>query len=203
MLRVIFNDWLIYQNILAKHTLICFGSMVRNCKQNKWKIWFAFSVFYFTVYMYTCFHDKLCWVVLKEVFIMSNLGIGVADLCLCTRPISFCLVWISCSNLHTVMDAKLCVFMFVFRERRPTFAWRLKVLAAPAMVALAPVAAVEAEARAGHAATPHVAAEGLHVPGVQSLAPAPAPRFTLTEATVCLRARGNNSCVLTTDHLMC
>lgn len=78
------------------------------------------------------------------------------------------------------------------RERQPTFVWRWMVLAAPAMVALAPVAAVEAEAeaRAGHAATPLVAAKGLHVTLLAIPARAPAPRFTLTKATVCLRAEG-------------
>lgn len=57
-----------------------------------------------------------------------------------------------------------------------------------AVLALGAAAGAAAEARVRRAATPHVAAEGLHVPGVQSLAPAPAlapaPRFTSAKAVV-------------------
>lgn len=81
-------------------------------------------------------------------------------------------------------------------------------LAAPAMVVPALVAAVEAEARAGHAATLHVAAKGLHVTPPAIPARAHAPRFTLTKAMVCLRAGWEiftshyEFCILTTDHLV-
>lgn len=79
------------------------------------------------------------------------------------------------------------------------------------MVVLVPVAAAAAEARAGHAATPPDAAEGLHVtlPGAPAPALAPAPRFILPKAMVCLGAGEETftsftkSCILNTDHLMC
>lgn len=84
---------------------------------------------------------------------------------------SFCM-WVSYSSKR---NGRWCLLMFVFRVRRLTSVWRWTVLGAPATVALALVAAVEAGARVDHAATPHAAAEDLPVILPAALAPAPGP----------------------------
>lgn len=100
----------------------------------------------------------------------------------------------------------MLIFVCVFRERQPTFMWRWTVLAAPAMVA--PALGAAAEARAGHAATPLVAAKGLRITLPAVLVPALAPRFTFTKVMVCLRAGEeifpllNKSCKLSMDNLV-
>lgn len=86
----------------------------------------------------------------------------------------------------------ICQLLFVFRERRPTSAWRWTALAAPATVAPDPVAV----ARAGHAATRHAAARGrhvtLHVVPAPVLVPVPAPRFLFVMAAGLLWAGDGN-----------
>lgn len=71
---------------------------------------------------------------------------------------------------------------------------------------VAPALRAVAEAGAGHAATPLAAAKGLRI--ILPAVPALAPRFNVTSAMVCLRAREeifpllNNSCKLSMDNLL-
>lgn len=93
--------------------------------------------------------------------------------------VSYFCMWVSYNRKR---NGRWCVLMFVFRVRRLISVWRWTALGAPATVALALVAAVEAGARVDHAATPHAATEDLPDILPAALAPAPGPIPALAPA---------------------